>query len=151
MPESCVLHPEQVVKYPYVDLLPEGLREWICAWEGDEDERDEIDEIEEDSVTYRTDLSIAPGWKAGGFASWHATDPASVVCGCGREVELLLTVASQEWDNGCRTWIPVEDLPTADAMDAGRPTQVTVGRGGDMNFFVCPADAAHPHRLFFQG
>ncbi|MHB9861202.1 hypothetical protein [Streptomyces sp. YIM S03343] len=145
VPESCVLHPEQVVEYPYLDLLPQELREQILAWEGDEDE------IEEDSVTYQTDLSIAPGWKAGGFASWHATDPAPVVCDCGRTMELLLTVASTEWDNGCRTWIPVEDLPTVDAMFASRPSQVTVGRGGDMNVFTCPANPAHPHHMVFQG
>ncbi|MGW6585089.1 hypothetical protein [Streptomyces globisporus] len=32
------------------------------------------------SRSYMGDLSIAPGWKVGGFASWHLTDPAPVDC-----------------------------------------------------------------------
>ncbi|WP_236245277.1 hypothetical protein [Streptomyces sp. CC210A] len=145
VPERCVLHPEQVVEYQDLGLLPEDLRERIHSWEGDEDD------IDESSVLYETDLSIAPGWKAGGFASWHATDPAPVVCDCGQAMDLLLTVASSEWNNGCRSWIPLEDRPIADTMDANIPTQVTVGRWGDMNVFICRTDPAHSHRLVFQG
>lgn len=33
LPEPCVLHPEQVVTYPYADLLPEELCARIDAWE----------------------------------------------------------------------------------------------------------------------
>ncbi|MFC3578470.1 hypothetical protein ACFOZ0_35460 [Streptomyces yaanensis] len=145
VPAACVLDPEQVVEHQELRLLPEELRERIDAWEGDEDD------LDEDAVLYQSDLSIAPGWKAGGYASWHATDPAPMLCDCGREMDLLLTVASKEWDSGSRSWIPLEDRATADAMDANIPTQVTVGRWGSMNVFVCPADPSHVPRLSFQG
>ncbi|MEW2634832.1 hypothetical protein AB0903_25110 [Streptomyces sp. NPDC048389] len=145
VPTPCALDPERVIEYQDIGLLPEDLQERIEEWEGDEEE------LDEDSVLYQSDLSIAPGWKAGGFASWHATDPAPVVCDCGREMILLLTVASKEWDNGSQSWIPLEDLATADAMGANIPTEVTVGRWGSMNVFVCPENADHPARFSFQG
>ncbi|MFJ7988804.1 hypothetical protein [Streptomyces sp. NPDC096351] len=145
VPSPCVLDPETVVEYQDFDLLPPDLQARIEEWEGDEDDQDE------DSVLYWSDLSIAPGWKAGGFAPWTATDPTSVVCACGTSMELLITVASREWDGGSRSWIPLEDRATADAMDAGTPTHVTVGRWGSMNVFVCPKDAEHAPRFFFQG
>ncbi|MCX5404120.1 hypothetical protein OHA37_09510 [Streptomyces sp. NBC_00335] len=89
VPNTCVLHPEQVVEHEYEGLLDEDLQEAIEAWEvGDDEEHEEVEEgdgasgssgfdtYEEDEVTYRGDLSIAPGWKVGGFASWHLTYPA---------------------------------------------------------------------------
>lgn len=145
VPVACVLDPEQVVEHQDIEALPEDLRERIDAWEGDEDD------LDEDAVLYRSDLSTAPGWKAGGFARWHGTGPAKMTCDCGREMDPVLTVASQEWDNGSRSWIPLEDRPAADAMDANIPTQVTVGRWGSMQLFACPDDASHPPRLSFQG
>ncbi|WP_228644029.1 hypothetical protein [Microtetraspora sp. AC03309] len=83
LPEPCVLHPERVVEYQYADLLPHALQERIEAWE----------EIGEHSYQ---DLSIADGWKAGGWASWHLTDPYPMVCDCGEDMRLLLRVASSE-------------------------------------------------------
>ncbi|MFG2405192.1 hypothetical protein ACGFR8_12835 [Streptomyces brevispora] len=145
VPAPCVLDPEQVVEHPDIGLLPDELRESIDAWEGDEDD------LEEDAVLYRSDLSVAPGWKAGGFASWHATDRADILCSCGARTDLLVTVASKEWDGGSRSWIPLEDRPTADDMDANIPTHVTVGRWGSMNVFLCRADHIHPPQLSFQG
>ncbi|MFI8093147.1 hypothetical protein ACIF9R_33360 [Streptomyces sp. NPDC086080] len=61
VPSPCVLHPEQVTEYRALGELPGGLRERIEAWEGDEED------LDEDSVLYQSDLSVAPGWKAGGF------------------------------------------------------------------------------------
>ncbi|MER5717189.1 hypothetical protein [Streptomyces sp. NPDC002132] len=145
VPAPCVMHPEQVIEHQDLDLLPHELQERIDAWEGDEEE------LDEDSVLYRSDLSIAPGWKAGGFASGHAAGPDSMVCECGRPMNLLLTVASKEWDAGSRSWIPLEDRPTAEAMDANIPTHVTVGRWGSMNVFACAHDPSHPARFSVQG
>ncbi|WLQ42664.1 hypothetical protein P8A22_23610 [Streptomyces laculatispora] len=145
VPASCTLDPEQVVEHPHIGLLPDELRERIDAWEGDEDD------LEEDAVLYRSDLSVAPGWKAGGFASWHATDRADVLCSCGARTDLLVTVASKEWDGGSRSWIPLEDLAASRQMDANIPTHVTVGRWGSMNVFLCRADPTHPPQLGFQG
>ncbi|MEU9296744.1 hypothetical protein ACFUAG_13970 [Streptomyces sp. NPDC057193] len=145
VPSPCVLDPETVVEHQDFDLLPADLQARIEEWEGDEEEQDE------DSVLYWSDLSVAPGWKTGGFAAWNSTDAGPVVCACGRPMDLLLTVASREWDAGSRSWIPLEDQATADAMDANIPTHVTVGRWGSMNVFSCPDDAEHAPRFFFQG
>ncbi|CAM5582658.1 hypothetical protein SGRIM128S_04024 [Streptomyces griseomycini] len=109
VPEPCVLHPEQVVAYPFAGLLPEALCARIDAWEEElEDEAEQS--AEEDAampVGYQYDLSIPPGWRVGGFASWHVTDPSPVNCRtCSAPMRLLLTVDSSEWDGGSGSWKP---------------------------------------------
>lgn len=147
LPTPCVLHPEQVTEHQYAGLLPDGLRDRLNAW----DEEQEAQENEEEvGYYYQYDLSIAPGWKVGGFASWHLTDPHRVDCHCGQPMELLFTIDSKEWDGGSRSWIPLEDRESADSMDANIPTQVTVGRWGSLRIFTCPANPAHPHQLSEQ-
>ncbi|MCX4986488.1 hypothetical protein [Streptomyces sp. NBC_00572] len=162
VPTSCVVHPEQVVEHEYFGLLGERLQEEISDWE--ESLLDEEDEGggggEEGEIDYMSDLSIAPGWKVGGFASWHLTDPAPVDCSaCGTPMPPLLTVAAGECDGASRSWVPVEDRAAAD--DAGAddpwaidprvidPVGVYLGRGL-LRVHTCPADPAHPHRLSFQ-
>ncbi|WP_123459769.1 hypothetical protein OG209_24860 [Streptomyces sp. NBC_01383] len=76
---------------------------------------------------------------------------ADVLCSCGARTDLLVTVASKEWDGGSRSWIPLEDLAASQEMDANIPTQVIVGRWGSMNVFLCQADPTHPPQLSFQG
>ncbi|QNP65794.1 hypothetical protein [Streptomyces genisteinicus] len=103
---------------------------------------------EPDEVDYMSDLSIAPGWKAGGFASWHLTDPAPVDCPrCGAPMPPLLTVATVECDGASRSWLPVEDRE--DDRAAIDPVGVYLGRGL-MRVHTCPADPDVPHRLSFQ-
>lgn len=103
VPEPCVLHPEQVVRYPFAGLLPEELCARIDAWEEASEEEAEQSATEEgaDPVRYQYDVSIPPGWRVGGFASWHVTDPSPVVCfTCTTPTELLQTLDSSEWDGG---------------------------------------------------
>jgi len=96
-----------------------------------------------------SDLSIAPGWKVGGFASWHLTDPAPVDCEvCGAAMPPLLTVNMWECDGASRSWLPIEDRDGQDPY-ATNPTDVYLGRGL-MRVHTCPTDPAHPHRLSFQ-
>jgi hypothetical protein len=152
VPEPCVLHPEQVVTYPFAGLLPEELCARIDAWE------DALEEAAEQSggdcataaVGYQYDLSIPPGWRVGGFASWHVTDPYPMNCRtCATPMHLLLTIDSTEWDGGSGSWKPLQeqDLP---AHRSARPTEVTVGRWGELNIFACPGDPSHPHRWSIQ-
>jgi hypothetical protein len=140
VPDPCVLHPEQVVEHQYGGLLPFPIRARLDDWEDWEDE---------EAVSYQFDLSIPPGWRVGGFASWHLTGPQEVVCACGQPMELLLTVDSREWDTGTRSWVPLEDQAVADT-DANTPTQIVVGGGGRLLVFVCPSDRSHPHRTVLQ-
>jgi hypothetical protein len=158
VPNPCVLDPEQVVEHEYDGLLSEELQEEIEAWE------EEPQGLPEDwsggagqeltggdayELTYQQDLSIPPGWKVGGFAAWHLTDPTPVDCSCGNPMRPLLTVNYTEWDRGSLSWVPVEDRRTVRTMGANIPTGVYVGRGL-MRIFTCPVDPTHPHRLSFQ-
>ncbi|WP_055601460.1 hypothetical protein [Streptomyces aureus] len=176
VPTQCVLHPEQVVEHEYLGLLSEELQDAVADWEEglldeEEDDEDAYDSSEPQSydtyeeyeaamararaeeeyeVDYMSDLSIAPGWKVGGFASWHLTDPAPVDCAaCGTPMPPLLTVDKWECDGGSRSWLPLEDRDSADDPDVIDPVGVYLGRGL-MRVHTCPTDPAHPHRLSFQ-
>ncbi|MER5893821.1 hypothetical protein [Streptomyces sp. NPDC001876] len=174
VPTMCVVHPEQVVEYEYVGLLDEALQEEIDEWEACllDEEGEEQDgsspqadyatyedyvaamaaaQAEEpEEVDYMSDLSIAPGWKVGGFASWHLTDPAPVDCrACGTAMPPLLTVDQWECDSASRSWLPVEDRDAESDPHIIDPVGVYLGRGL-MRVHTCPIDAAHPHRLSFQ-
>ncbi|MEU7581157.1 hypothetical protein AB0B50_26545 [Streptomyces sp. NPDC041068] len=156
--EPCVLHPEQVTTYPFAGLLPEELCARIDAreeaLEEAAEEADAQDDPEEEAApeppAYQYDLSIPPGWRAGGFASWHLTDPARMDClTCSTPMHLLLTIDSSEWDGGSGSWTPVEDRGRP-PYPAATPTKVVVGRAGELNVFACPADPGHPHRHSIQ-
>ncbi|MFC6982375.1 hypothetical protein [Streptomyces cirratus] len=63
---------------------------------------------------YDTELAVAPGWKAGGWAPWGRTDPCPQDCGaCGAQMVPLLTIASFEWDGGPGSWVPYADRAAA--------------------------------------
>ncbi|MGN9911546.1 hypothetical protein ACTMTJ_28685 [Phytohabitans sp. LJ34] len=142
LPVPCVVHPEPVVEYRYGGLLPEDLDGEIEEWE------------EEAEHSYQYDLSIAPGWKLGGFASWHLTDPYPMDCDdCGTPMELLLTAASSEWDGGSGSWRPVEDAaePETDALfGPSEPTGVQIGRSYSLWVFYCPRSFDHPVKTAMQ-
>ncbi|MFD3663876.1 hypothetical protein ACFWVF_25380 [Streptomyces sp. NPDC058659] len=177
VPTSCVVHPEQVVEHEYLGLLGDDLQEEIAEWEEglldeeDDEEEDAYDSSspanyatyeeyeaamaaaraqEPEEIDYMSDLSIAPGWKTGGFASWHLTDPRPVDCpACGTAMPPLLTVATVECDGASRSWLPVEDRDAADDPRVIDPVGVYLGRGL-MRVHTCPTDPTHPHRLSFQ-
>lgn len=147
-----MLHPEQVTTYPFAGLLPEDLCARIDAWEEamEEEAEQAADESTAPTAGYQYDLSIPPGWRVGGFASWHTTDPSPMNCAtCAIPMHLLLTIDSTEWDGGSGSWKPLEDqdLPT---YQSARPTQLTVGRWGELNIFACPEAPRHPHRWSIQ-
>ncbi|HSR84550.1 MAG TPA: hypothetical protein VLM11_10265 [Streptosporangiaceae bacterium] len=106
LPVSCVVHPEQVREYQYGGLLPEELDARITAWEEEAGEHEE----EETGRSYQYDLSLAPGWKVGGFANWSLTDPHPMNCSeCATEMTLLFTAASSEWHGTGGSWRPAEE------------------------------------------
>jgi hypothetical protein len=149
VPEPCRLHPEPVSEFPpYQDLdekLVERLNDW-CARR---------------SVSYQSDLSVAPGWKAGGWPA-HFTfrdqaDPDELHCGeCGGPTEALLTVDGTEWDGASGSWRPAETGEDAE-KPAGHPyrtlrepTMVTVGRGYVLQFYGCVGTPSHLPRTIMQ-
>ncbi|MDX2819110.1 hypothetical protein PV410_42420 [Streptomyces sp. PA03-5A] len=153
VPEPCVLHPEQVDTYPYAGLLPEKLLARIDTWEDALEQRVEqsAGETTQEQLAYQYDLSIPPGWRVGGFASWHATDPYPMDClTCTTPMHLLLTIDSSEWDGGSRSWRPLEEDQVQPLHHTATPTQITVGRWGELNIFTCPDNPEHPHRCAIQ-
>ncbi|MEV7557553.1 hypothetical protein [Streptomyces sp. NPDC089795] len=168
LPEPCVLHPERITEYPYIELLTGELGAAVDAWEEAQEEalaeaqdeaalartarqiaegpdhHGEEDDDEPWLPTYECDLSVAPGWKVGGHAAWNVTGPGTMDCAaCGCPMELLLTVATNEWHADRKSWIPLEDGPMS-------PTGVVVGNHGKLNLFACPRDPSHPHRFSVQ-
>ncbi|MFJ3583885.1 hypothetical protein ACIPPS_16840 [Streptomyces sp. NPDC090127] len=135
LPRPCVLFPEQVVDHPFGDCLPRELDERIQAWEDALAER-----AGAAAPRYQDDLSLAPGWKIGGWDSWHRTDLVRVFCReCGTEMRVLLTMDA--YDSG-GSWGP---YPPVD-----RPTGITVGRDGEYRAFTCPSNPTRPHRMSIQ-
>ncbi|MFE7658283.1 hypothetical protein ACFU6M_36350 [Streptomyces bottropensis] len=68
---------------------------------------------------------------------------------CTTPMHLLLTIDSSEWDGGSGSWKPLEDQnqPT---HRCATPTEITVGRWGELNVFACPNEPKHPHRWSIQ-
>ncbi|MFH8798037.1 hypothetical protein ACH4F6_00335 [Streptomyces sp. NPDC017936] len=139
VPTPCVLHPEQVREYPAAHEMDEELVTRVYRWE------------EGTTLSYRGDLSGAPGWKAGGWAAPYtfrdADEPDDLRCSeCRSPTAPLLTVPSGEWDGESGSWRPAGDEPESDAPPypgPSDPTQVTVGRGYTLQFYACTGDPGH--------
>jgi hypothetical protein len=144
LPVPCVVHPEQVREYQYGALLPEALNAQISAWE------EQAEQETGDGRTgpsYHYDLSLAPGWKVGGFANWSLTAPLPMNCGeCGAAMTLLFTADSSEWQGTDSSWRPVQE-PAEVSPD---PTEVTIGRAYALYLFRCPVSFDHPPATAMQ-
>ncbi|CAM5462280.1 hypothetical protein [Streptomyces badius] len=149
--EPCVLHPEQVVTYPYAGSLPARLEKKIAAWEEKEERKAEKRGPDDELVTYHHDLSIPQGCRVGGFPSWHTTDPHPMNCvTCAAPMLLLLTIDSNEWDGASGSWMPIEERAVPEHLRDRRPTKLDVGRDGLLNILACPTEPGHPHRWSLQ-
>lgn len=93
---------------------------------------------DEDAPDYQSDLSVAPGWKIGGFVAWNVTGPGEVPAHCGRSMRLLLTVATHEWDGGNRSWVPVEDQRSVGIRGRTSPPIFQFRVGGRCTFSSAP-------------
>ncbi|MEV6192805.1 hypothetical protein AB0M19_10385 [Streptomyces sp. NPDC051920] len=165
VPEPCVLHPEVVTEYPAPYDLPADLADRLYAW-GEEQEEDiedpapggEEDEDPDDGLGgtyYQYELSVAPGWKIGGWGSLDFWDPGPKHCDtCNARYKPLFTVDSGEGGGQNESWTPLEDLekpsgPIGLSTPANAPL-VKVGRGYSMQIYVCPTSFDHPHLEVIQ-
>ncbi|GAA0556487.1 hypothetical protein GCM10010172_44270 [Paractinoplanes ferrugineus] len=124
---------EQVREYQYADLLPDDLRDRLDAWDPDDEDDDRPD--------CQNDLSLAPGWKVGGFANWSLTDPYPMnwaFCGTGKI--LTFTAASADGNGTDCSWRPLEEDPDSSPDTVG----VQLGRGYSLDTFRCPESFDHP-------
>ncbi len=156
VPQPCLLDPEQVTEYPDSMELSEELRARLGDWStwqaaGAAPDRSYAPAPEE---FYRNELSVAPGWKAGGWTRWGLTDPVPRVCpACDAEMDPLLTIASTEWDDSTRSWIPYEEAHAAPATadpDPANPAMVEIAGGYDLQLYACPESLDHPHTDLIQ-
>ncbi|CAM5299686.1 hypothetical protein SROCM77S_06040 [Streptomyces rochei] len=149
VPEPCLLQPESVQECPPGHLLDQALKERVYDW------------CEQKSVSYQSDLSVAPGWKAGGWpAPFTFRDPADSdedeewQCGeCGGRLEALLTVDSSEWDGNSGSWRPAETVSklVGDPYRSLRnPTMMTIGRGYTLQVYSCVSTPSHLPRTIMQ-
>ncbi|MFJ5774560.1 hypothetical protein [Streptomyces sp. NPDC093094] len=159
LPEPCLLSPEQVTEYPGPRELSKELREELGDWSrwraaGADDDNPYASEPE---LFYRFSLSVAPGWKVGGWPSWDATDPDPQYCSaCGNRMDPLLSIVTfEEGDDETRSWFPYgeaadEPSPGSGHFDPGQPTAVQIGSGYDQQLYICPASPEHPHTELMQ-
>nr|WP_052850691.1 hypothetical protein [Streptomyces avicenniae] len=161
LPEPCLLAPERTTEYPSLAELGKESRRRL-----------------EDRSTWRTvggavvgsdppwskgfyvdlytgTLSVAPGWKVGGWTRWALTDPQPRLCAaCGTEMDALLTLASREWSSGTESWIPEEDraesLASLTEPPARNPAMLDLARGYDLQLYACPVSPDHPHLELIQ-
>jgi hypothetical protein len=112
VPEPCLLAPEQITEYPDPLELGEELRAPLGDWSRWQVAGAAVDSSYEPypEEFYGNNLSVAPGWKVGGWASWGYTDPVPQFCpACDTRMDPLLTIPTFEWDDSTRGWIPAED------------------------------------------
>jgi hypothetical protein len=125
VPRPCVVHPEPVIECPHPDDLPDQLAERVKRWD------------EGGGGRYWAELSTTPGTKVGGHPGW-IQDPQWPVCGCGRRMDHLLTIASGEFGSLGR-WTRLMD------RGAWAPHGIKLGGGGgSLYLFACTVCAERP-------
>ena len=142
LPRPCVLHPEQVVEYPWWQQLPADLGQQVRRWDAEHEGR------------YHRQLATAPGWKVGGWPQWPTTDPLPLYCTrCGEPMRQLLQIDSGEWGDPER-WCPLQERAlragagtehgAAACLAATEPTGVIAGHTGLYRIFTCPSCPSCP-------
>lgn len=157
MPEPCLLSPEPVIEYPNPMELSDELQERIGQWTtwqaaGAAPDSSYMPAPQE---FYEAELSVSPGWKVGGWTRWGLTDPVPQFCpSCDTRMNPLLTIASTEWDDTTRSWIPNEDqahaTPSTTNPHPAQPTLVEIGGGYGLQLYSCPESPDHPHTDLIQ-
>ena len=155
VPEPCVLAPEQVTEYPHFLELSKELQQQLAdrsTWQAASVAVDNSYAMALEEF-YIDELSVAPGWKVGGWPPWGLTDPVGRFCvACGAAMSPLLTIASNEWDAGNRGWAPHQDqaLAALDDVSVANPPKVQVSRGNHLQLYACSKFPAHPHTDLIQ-
>jgi hypothetical protein len=132
-----------VLEYPSAFSLSESQIEELEQWQDD------------GSVMYQYSLSVAPGFKVGGYPHW-VQEPQVPTCRCGKEMDYLLTIDSAEFDGGTyERWLPESERHVWNAEYEVR-SQVQCAAGlmlgdmGNINVFVCRSCTTWEHRWIFQ-
>ncbi|MEU7153522.1 hypothetical protein AB0B15_36730 [Streptomyces sp. NPDC045456] len=157
LPEPCMLAPEQVTEYPHLLELSKKVQNQLGNWDTWRAADSEVDSSYASAPKefYAEHLSVAPGWKVGGWSRWGLTDPMARRCPeCATEMDPLLTIASTEWNASSKSWAPEEERTNPTPLLPGTPpanfTMITLARGYDLQLHSCPAAPHHPHIELIQ-
>ena len=156
VPEPCLLDPEQVTEYPNPMELSTDLQHLLGQWSTWQEAGAAPDSYYEPAPQefYRNELSLAPGWKVGGWTRWGLTDPLPQFCpACDTEMTPLVTIASTEWDDNTRAGSRTRTKPMPHCpppTPTRKPTKVVVASGYNLQLYACPASPDHPHTELVQ-
>lgn len=170
LPEPCLLAPEQITEYPNIMELDKAVQRQLEDWRRWQeagvvlDSSDTLYPLDTSDTPCSKDfynefytgrLSVAPGWKVGGWTRWGLTDPVPRLCpSCGTGMDPLLTIASGEWNSHYPDWIPDEDrarsLSSTTHPEPHNPTMLDLAGGYDLQLHVCPVSPDHPHIELIQ-
>ncbi|WP_280236701.1 hypothetical protein [Nocardia cyriacigeorgica] len=146
LPEPCMLNPEQVTEYPDHRELSKELQQQIGNWSLWQAADTDVDSAYASYPPdfYANELSVAPGWKVGGWPRWGATDPHPRLCPtCDSDMDALLTIATSEAGKDS-SWRPYEE-PTNEPLIGFNHTAVHIGSGYDQQLYICPTAPEHAH------
>lgn len=97
---ECRIELEEIIEYPYIDLLTKEQKQEIWRWEEHQDNP---------MARYQYCLSTCPGTKVGGYPEYAGQDAPAIVKSDHQRLEYLLTLSDDEWDGGSfPRWRPVE-------------------------------------------
>jgi hypothetical protein len=160
VPAPCVLHPERVAEYPDLFVITQSFPALRKKIRSSAELANAVKTIP--GVNFNADqlyqywLSVASGTKVGGHPEW-IQDPEPPDCRCGRQMEYLLTIASDECDGGTwGRWCPEEERHVWTGNDYGAralaasPTELLLGDAGNLNYFVCRQCEGWPIASVFQ-
>ncbi|WP_066938491.1 hypothetical protein [Streptomyces sp. NBRC 110611] len=158
LPEPCLVSPEQITEFPLAVELDPDLRAQVLAWSARQKAGARPGSAYDgaEDTYYDRELSVSPGWKAGGWAPWSFTDPTPQHCRvCSSRMEPMLTIASKEREVDFDSWTPYEDQTAAVSRDTvhpgpATPTMVTIGDGYNQQIYGCPMAPEHPHAALLQ-
>lgn len=143
VPCQCRLNPEVVQEFPSAFSLSRSQIEELNRWQND------------GSTLYQYSLSVAPGFKVGGYPHW-VQGPEVPTCSCGKEMDYLLTIDSAEFDGGTyERWLPESEQDVWNAnyevrTRTQRAAGLMIGDMGNINVFVCRSCTPWRHRWVFQ-
>ncbi len=157
--KPCRLHPERVEEYPDFNELAGKVRRRLKKWDlsSAEDIADALEDagpFEPGEWLYRSELSVAPGSKVGGHVEWIQY-PEIPTCRCRRKMDHLLTISTLE-PFGERRWCPLEDrrrsanLDYEELLNLGHVTDLELGDGGSIYYFICRNCKDWPVEAVFQ-
>lgn len=141
-PNPCIIDCERVLEYPDIFELSETFIEQMDALQEVQNAIQGTDQEDTFATLYQYHLSIASGWKVGGFPHW-LQDPDVPTCSCGNPMEYLLTISSAEFDGGTwQRWLAQEDRhvwggPYEERCAAQCAPDIMLGDMGSMNVFIC--------------